>query len=91
MSMQLLGEAIQSAAMCAKCKNPNFKLILSEKMQRRKGLAQKYILTLTICKNSTNFFNSQKKYHEPYEVNTKSVHASCQGMGLAGLKKLTAR
>ena len=88
-NMSILEEVIKNTAICGKCKHPNSKLTLKEHVSRRYGLAQKFSLDCNICYNSTEFSSSAKDGQQ-HNINKKSVHASCQGMGLSGLKKMTA-
>jgi len=75
------------SSVCEKCKVG--KLILCEDIRNRKGLAQNIF---TKCKHclKTVFITISKRAEpkKPFDVNLKSAHASCQGLGYAGLKKM---
>ena len=89
MSLELLSKAIAAAAVCGKCKHPQSKFCLHEHKQSRRGLVQKLSLVCNNCSESTDFMSSNKIQGKAYDVNMKSVHASCQGMGHSGLQKFT--
>lgn len=90
MDLQILSNVFSDSSMCSKCKNPDSKLSLKENIPLRKGLCQSFTLVCSKCDAVSNFMSS-KKNSEAYEVNMKSVHASCQGMGLSRLLKMTAQ
>ena len=53
-----------------------------------KGLAQRFYLLCSLYSAATNFYSRIKDRKNAFDINLKSVHASCQGTGLAGLTKI---
>ena len=91
MNLKLLNDAISTVAMCNSCKNPQSQLTLREPRSSRKGykgLAQRFYLLCSSCSAATYFYSSSKDRKNAFDVNLKSLHASCQGTGLAGITKI---
>ena len=93
MNLKLLNDAISTAAMCSSCKNFQSQLTLRELRSSRKakwykGLAQRFYLLCSSCSAATYFYSSSKDRKNAFDVNLKSLHASCQGTGLAGITKI---
>ena len=76
------------------CRDPRSRLSLVENVGRRKGLAQFFTLNCSVCLNVTEFCSSkrsEKLVSCPFDVNTRSVHASLtEGLGHSGLTKICA-
>ena len=88
MNLKLLNDAISTAAMCNSCKNPQSQLTLRELRSSCKGLAQRFCLLRSSCSAATYFYSSSKDRKNAFDINIKSVHASCQGTGLVGITKI---
>ena len=89
MNLKLLNDAISTAAMCNSCKNPQSQLTLREHRSSRKGLAWRFYLLCSSCSAATYFYSSSKDRKNAFDINVKSVHASCQGTGLVGITKIS--
>ena len=88
MNLKLSNDAISTAAMCNSCKNPQSQLTLRELRSSCKGLAQRFCLLRSSCSAATYFYSSSKDRKNAFDINIKSVHASCQGTGLVGITKI---
>ena len=51
-------------------------------------MAQRFYLLCSSCSAATYFYSSSKDRKNAFDVNLKSLHASCQGTGLAGITKI---
>ena len=81
--LENLWTAIYQAAICSLCKDPRSKLSLVESVGERKGLAQTVTLNCSVCPNVTEFCSSKRSEQRgssPFDINTRSVHASLSGV-----------
>ena len=51
-------------------------------------MAQRFYLLYSSCSAATYFYSSSKDRKNAFDINLKSLHASCQGTGLAGITKI---
>ena len=85
-NVQNIQSLLSSASVCLLCKIG--KLELYEEKCKRKGLSQTFFTRCKNCNHTVNMNTSTKKGNSPYDINLKSAHAACQGMGFAGLKRI---
>ena len=92
--MKLFQQCISEFAVCTHCKSTKSKLQMHSNPSSQYGLAEKLVLKCSNCQVSSIFFTSDRVLtsvkKKSFDINVRSVHASQQGMGLAGLKKFCA-
>ena len=77
---------ISLSAVCVKCKVGDQEL--SEDVNKRKGLVQTFQTKCKHCSHTVDIQTSTKQSpNKPFDLNLKSAHAACQGLGYSGLKK----
>ena len=93
-ALENLQTAISQAAICTLCKDPRSRLSLVETVGKKRGLAQMFTLNCSVCSIVTEFCSSRRsgqRVSGPYDINTRSVHASLSGgLGHSGLAKICA-
>ena len=90
MNFDLLNAFIVENVVCKRCKKG--KLSFEEDPSKKKGLAEKLMMTCSNCKHTSSFYTSPQSSSstsKSFDINVRSVFAS-QPIGHTGLKKFCA-
>ncbi|XP_064598238.1 uncharacterized protein LOC135464678 [Liolophura sinensis] len=90
MDLSVLSATFEQCCVCKSCRSGN--LVLSEDLQRKKGLSMYLELTCSFCHRQTELYTSSKcDRSQVYEVNRRAVLAMATlGQGLSSLESFCA-